>query len=287
MNYLINLSKATTLALAVLCFASCQQSSEKDTASVTNQATAASEQLQFDTKSLHRTSDDCASDSSMCAKLEISYPVAITGPEKLKQSINKYVQQRLQRIKRDFNPDTDTSATGDAATALADFFLSQRRQYVEKMQAMPDMPMALAAWELQVKGVPVYTSPRLVSLRFDTYYFTGGAHPNAYSILQSFDSTGNALRAADLVTDTLQLKQLVEQQFRQVRKEMVGDKSLSAAGLFIKGDTLPLPQNYALTAEGLLLYYNPYEIGPYVMGGTELLLSYTQLQGLLKPAYQP
>ncbi|QCR23157.1 DUF3298 and DUF4163 domain-containing protein [Pontibacter sp. SGAir0037] len=262
---------------------SCQSQQEQASA-------VATERLQFRVENLQRTSDDCSPDSSTCARLHITYPVATAGPAALRQSINHYVQQRLQLMRYDFGPDADTSATSytDAAEKLANLFFEERQRYKESTQQMPDPPHpGLYGWELQVKGQPLYVSARVVSLLFDNFTYLGGAHGNPTRILQSFDSTGHLLSLPEMVNDTVKLQALAEQQFRQVRKEMVGDMPLSEAGLFITGNTLPLPQNYALTAEGLQLYYNPYEIGPYAMGATELLLPYNFLKGLLRPAYFP
>lgn len=280
------LLKTTTVALALICLSGCRQQQETNTDPATT-AQSATAPLKFDIKTVMRSSGDCGPDSSICAKVTIVYPEAVAGPDKLRQSINRYVQQRLQSIKLDLNPDADTTATGNAASDLADFFLKQRQQFVEAMKTMPDTPAAITGWEMQVKGKPLYVSEKVVSLRFDIYHFSGGAHGNPSNILQSFDSTGHTLTLTEMVSDTAQLRKLTEQKFRQVRKEVVGNKTLSEAGYFVKGDTLPLPQNYALSPDGLLLYYNPYEIGPYVMGDTELLLPYAQLQDLLKPAYRP
>lgn len=280
------LLKSTITALAVLCLCGCgqQQENNADTPAATQTETAPAP-LQFDMKTVQRTSGDCAPDSSTCANVTIVYPVAVAGPKVLQQSINRYVEQRLQSMKLDFNPDADTTATGNAAEALTDFFLKQRQHFVEDIKTMPDMPAALAGWALQVKGKPIYTSPGVTSLRFDIFYNTGGAHPNAYNVFQSFDSTGRQLTLPQMVTDTTRLRSLTEKEFRKVR-HIAGDKTLADAGLFVSDNQLPLPQNAALTGQGLLLYYNPYEIGPWAFGSTELLLPYAQLQDLLKPAYR-
>ncbi|MBF9254329.1 DUF3298 domain-containing protein [Pontibacter sp. 172403-2] len=280
------LLKPTITVFALLCLCSCRQQQENNIDTpATAQNEAAPAQLRFDIKTVQRTSGDCGPDSSTCAKVNITYPVAVAGPNNLKQSINRYVEHRLQSMKLDFNPDADTTSTGNAASDLADFFLKQRQHFVEDMETMPDMPAAMAGWALQVNGNPIYTSPGVTSLRFEIFYNTGGAHPNAYNVFQSFDSTGRQLTLPQMVTDTARLKALTEKEFREVRN-IAGDKLLVEAGLFVSDNQLPLPQNAALTRQGLLLYYNPYEIGPWAFGDTELLLPYAQLQDLLQPAYR-
>jgi len=46
-------------------------------------------------------------------------------------------------------------------------------------------------------------------------------------------------------------------------------------------------QNIALTDQGLLVKYNPYEVAPYSFGQPELLLPYSELRGILRPDYLP
>jgi hypothetical protein len=45
--------------------------------------------------------------------------------------------------------------------------------------------------------------------------------------------------------------------------------------------------NVALTDQGVVVKYQPYEIAPYVAGQPELLIPYPRLRGILQPAYLP
>lgn len=45
--------------------------------------------------------------------------------------------------------------------------------------------------------------------------------------------------------------------------------------------------NVALTDQGLVVKYQPYEIAPYAWGQPELLIPYPQLQGILRPSFLP
>ena len=270
--------------LAILCLASCSQLTDKnqDTALAATQEAA----LQFKTQLMERSSPGCATDSTMCAKVSINYPEAVGGKTALRDSINDFVQERLRKLALDFNPDASTTGGSNAAEFLATFFLSQHEQLTEDFADSVQIPASVARWELEVKGEPLLNSGKATSLQLQVYYYTGGAHPNYYRVLQSFGADGEKLAVSGMVTDTLALMQLAEQEFRKV-KEVVGDKPLAEAGLFIEGDLLPLPQNVALTPDGLLLYYNPYEIGPWAFGDTEVLLRYEQLAPLLHPKYKP
>ena len=276
--------KKLGFALAILCLTSCSQVSDK----IPGTALAAAQdgQLQFKASTLERSSPGCATDSLVCASVSINYPEAVAGKPALRDRINHFVQQRLRRLALDFNPDAEITGSSNSAEFLADFFLHQHEQLTKDFADSTEIPASVARWELEVKGEPLLNSAKATSLQLQVYYNIGGAHPNHYRVLQSFGPNGEKLTISDIVTDTLALMQLAEKEFRKI-KEVVGDKPLAEAGLFVEGDLLPLPKNAALTNDGLLLYYNPYEIGPWAFGDTEVLLRYEQVKPLLRPSYQP
>ena len=98
----------------------------------------------------------------------------------------------------------------------------------------------------------------------------------------TFDpSTGRQLTLAEIVPDTNQVKLIAEEAFRQAR-ELTPGESLSEAGFFW-GEPFQLPENWALTADGLYFFYNPYEVAAYAMGITEFTIPRAKLPGMLAP----
>lgn len=51
----------------------------------------------------------------------------------------------------------------------------------------------------------------------------------------------------------------------------------------LEDDKFILPANIFVTKDGLLLFYNVYEIAPYSDGTKELLLTYDELKGYISP----
>ncbi len=91
---------------------------------------------------------------------------------------------------------------------------------------------------------------------------------------------GKPLEWKDLFTDIEQLKALVEMKFREVRNLPEGS-NLNELGFFWD-DPFELPQNFELQAEGILFWYNPYEIASYAEGPTDFTLSHEQLKEIFK-----
>ncbi|TPE46188.1 DUF3298 and DUF4163 domain-containing protein [Pontibacter mangrovi] len=263
---------------------SCQSgSTEEATTAPEAMQQAEVQPLSFRSQTVSRRSSYCGQSPEACAEATITYLEAFGGSEELRQRINKFLEQNIMRLLLDYNPDADTSAVGKkAAVTVAEAFVKAQEDFVREMDEIP----ASAAWELQLEVQPLFQSDSVTTILSSYYAYAGGAHPNSYISLQSFEMEGKKLRPADIVTDTLQLKQMVEQEFRRVREIPTG-QHLSEAGLFLEDNQLPLPQEMGLTAQGLSLYYNAYEIGPYAFGATDLLLPYPQLHGLLRSKYRP
>lgn len=229
--------------------------------------------LAFEQQSFSRQSASCEQDSSHCAQVEADYPLAVAGPEEAVRRINDTLNAYLRVSLAVFSP------TPEDIPASLDEVASDFLEEYEAIRAEEE-DMA-GSWGVDLDGEVLYQSDALASIRFSTFSYAGGAHPNSFDYLINFDArTGEVLRLADLVSDTARLKELAEVAFREAR-ELGPDESLSEAGFFWDGP-FALPENYAMTEDGLYLLYNPYEVAAYVMGPTEFSISREQLAGLLK-----
>ncbi|WP_066507047.1 DUF3298 and DUF4163 domain-containing protein [Rufibacter sp. DG15C] len=261
---------------------SCQTPSNESGTDPETSATVESEEaeaLTFISQRVERPEKPCPKDS--CAEVELQYLVAKGEPAALRDSLNQYMQRYLLSLQLMHNPDASLAPREDAAKVVAEQFVQQQADF---RKDFPDAG-ARAGWYMTVSSKPLHQTDQLVSLQIKSEGYSGGAHGYAMTILQTFDSTGHALKITELVTDTVQLRKLVEQEFRKVRK--LPATHFRRQGFYTQQGRLPFPQNAALTVDGLLLYYNAYEVNAYAFGPTELLLPYTQLQTLLKPAFLP
>lgn len=126
--------------------------------------------------------------------------------------------------------------------------------------------------------------PNLLSLQYSHYWYTGGAHPNSSRTYWHFNpQTGKQIQLSDLFVKGYapQLNAIAEQYFRQAKK-LEADASLNQAGFWFEKDKFQVNTNFALAPKGLIFFFNTYEIGPYVIGSTELLIPYAELKGLIK-----
>lgn len=128
-----------------------------------------------------------------------------------------------------------------------------------------------------------YNAGDLLSVTITEWAYTGGAHPMSYKRSFTFDTrTGDRLALADL--------------FRPGTDYCARLNAVIAAQ--IDGRKIPIfsftpfagvkdNQEYYLTADSLVVYYQLYEYTPYVFGFLEFPIPYAQLADLLKPGLLP
>jgi hypothetical protein len=238
--------------------------------------------LHLETRRLERSQRGCTGDA--CTKVVLVYP-EVTGDSPAAEAVRRWVAARILA-----DPwGTDEAGPAADGESLARMFLEENRAFQE------EVPDALGIWALEREITVLHRTPRVLSLALEEYSYQGGAHPVTWQILGSFDlKTGKELILADLFQPGFEAPviALVEAELRR-GLQLGPDEDLNEVGFFLE-DGLPLPDNFALVAEGLRLFYNVYDIAPYVMGPTDLILPYEDLApwarpgGLLEPAdFQP
>lgn len=117
--------------------------------------------------------------------------------------------------------------------------------------------------------------------------YTGGAHGNSEIKTYTFDSqTGEQLQLGDVVSDLDGLYQYLIQDLGG-REEKAGyfegwEEMVRQAvyGETVDGYTFTL--KWALGAEGLEVYFDPYEIGPWAMGAVTVTVPYQEAGAFLQ-----
>jgi hypothetical protein len=176
----------------------------------------------------------------------------------------------------------DSAAVAENPQARTDLALAANLFAAEYEQFTSDLNgMVGGCWELTIRGDTVFSNRRILTTQLESYAYTGGAHPNAYVWLRSFDrASGQPIELTAIVKDTAQLLPIVEREFR--RKMKLGPKQdLENAGYFLKNGQFFLPENIALGRAGLICYYNPYEIAAYAYGPITVVVPYPELRDIL------
>lgn len=212
-----------------------------------------------------------------CLSVQVDYPAIVAAPTAAAQSqINTTLQEHLFQAE----DGTPGPTSGDAlAVELEQGYRDLQRRFPEYRTPWFDHRSA----SVLLNNVATFS----VQLRIDQ--FTGGAHPNSYRVyLNLRPQTGELLDLNAVMKEGAmpQLAGLAEKHFREVRK-LAPDADLKQAGFEFKDDRFALTENFGMTPDALVLYYNNYDIAAYYFGPTEVKIPYSEIRDLVKPEFLP
>ena len=123
-------------------------------------------------------------------------------------------------------------------------------------------------------------SPAAVSLTFELWTYTGGAHGNLDIITLNYSLlTGRRLELVDLFDDpdeALRLMSVWAFQVLSRRLPLIGESALQ----MLKDGTSPDAQNFSsltLTPEGIVIQFQPYQVAPWSAGAQAVEMPSEQL----------
>lgn len=201
-------------------------------------------------------------------------PCARVKIETLPELPDSFTDEARERVVNQVNEALYAPLDDGGAVASRDGLIaSVRAQYDDFMREKN--PEVVIDWTMERVAALIYSNVEVVSVAVKNRGYLGGAHGFDEERLFIFDSkTGRALTWDDLISigsRSVFLK-AAEAEFRRARG-LSPDSSLSQEGFtFEKGEPFSLPTNFALTDKGLVCHYNPYEVGPYVMGATDFIV---------------
>ena len=215
--------------------------------------------LRFTMTSLQKASGDCAAE---CASFEATWPVFEGGGS---DAINAWIVKAISSAGM-----TDEPLSPEAA---ADVFIADWVGYrTESADAL--------GWEMNRTVSVVFESRALVVVGVGESSYTGGAHGNYGSTYATFvRQTGEPLSLSDILVDGY------EDKLRPhivVGLEVALEASLGDADLYHTAEDVPLAGDWEVNGEALVFHYDPYEIGPYVMGAPSASIPREKIQALIR-----
>ena len=134
-------------------------------------------------------------------------------------------------------------------------------------------------------GVQTCALP-ILTYRIDYNEYTGGAHGIYMSTFLNLDlKTLSPIRLDDLFEGDYK-ETLTDLLWKQLMADNnVGTRqALEDMGYATTGNLEPI-ENFYLAPTGITFYYNVYEIAPYVMGTTQITLSYEDIAPLMNDEF--
>jgi len=204
-----------------------------------------------------------------CPLVIINIPKA-TEKDRISDAINTGLQEEII-AELTFDEEDEVADIEDAINS----FISGYRDIQKKH------PEEVAAWEARINAVVSYEDRQMITIKLDTYLFTGGAHGYGATRFLNFNKNkGSEIEDWELFIDKEDFVRFAENKFRKQEK-IPKDESINSTGYMFERDSFYLPENIGFTREGIKLLYNQYEVASYAAGPIELVLPYKEVKKYL------
>jgi hypothetical protein len=202
-----------------------------------------------------------------CARISVSYD-EIQGNNRFNTVVRERVIGELQDFVKNGESYKDM-------TSISEAFIADYRGY------KTEFPESQTPWYIEVEGKINFSTKELISYSLELESYSGGAHTSTEQIFFSVNPKGREIDIKSMITNQAKLMEIAENAFREA-KGLGKDQDLSEAGFNFDNNEFQLPENIGFKKEGVILYYNDYEIGAYADGPTEILIPYSEVEDAMK-----
>jgi hypothetical protein len=230
----------------------------------------------FDLKTFRvESAGGCKADTLPCAYYEVTYP-DFTG---LDSMVIKRINQQIDASVSMGNPE----AQGQTMKQIGQGFIQDYDDFKS------EIPEAFGGWHYKAKVNVEVLTDTLLSLSVNDEYYTGGAHGGAGVYFINLNpKTGKDFTLENLLKPGYKevLTDLGNKSFRKVR-EIPDTASLNENYFEFPENRFELNKNYGFRKDGIVFFYNSYEIAPYAAGPTEVIIPYEDLKDWIKANVAP
>ena len=238
----------------------------------TKDANWANNKPNFEFFSFIRSSSSCTVDSNFCAKVQLYYPLAIEGKKTTLKRINDTILKHLSKPLSYFSSLDEKKDS--SLEALSKIFFEEYETLVDG-KSRTGTP-----WIIEVRGELIQNNRKWVTIELVSHSYYGGANANAQTTFLNFDkSTGATLELMDVVSDYSGFSEVVKKNYFD---RIPNSQDDDADSFFTEVIDFDLPENFAMLEDGILFYYNTYEIAPYKVAPNALFVSYEELKPYLR-----
>ncbi|GMV52886.1 MAG: DUF3298 domain-containing protein [Chlorobi bacterium] len=208
-----------------------------------------------------------------CGGVEVHFPVFNGNGSRASDYLNYAVRAFFVSQLGGSLPNQPDTAS---AVTFPDIIKESKLLMADYTEEKAAFPMMAVVWTVQGSG-SVICNDSIVCVQLEATTFLGGAHPNSVTdFVMVHVPTGKPVQLSGLVRNMKAFLNVAEQTF----KKQVGIKGNDYAekGYMMQDGKFTLPLASGITTDSVILYYNPYEIAPYVVGPTRISLPRTVLE---------
>ncbi|MBK7264867.1 MAG: DUF4163 domain-containing protein [Ignavibacteriales bacterium] len=201
-------------------------------------------------------------------QMQISYPVF-------------YGDTSVGQVAKKINSTIQTAIFGEATGGSDELY----NGFLQIVQEDEDSSYFTGYWTYSTNVSHEFSKESLISIFLFHDEYLGGAHPNSYCVGLNFDiRTGEPVGQSEIFIagSEEELNRLGEQIVRQER-EIPENQTLSDYGYWFENDKFQLNGNFIVKADGLYYTFVPYEVGPYVLGYTDVYFPFEKIKHLISP----
>lgn len=237
---------------------------------------------------VYTLSDSLSMDSSenSSPKARVQFMLLWPGTENVSQAALALLKDSI--AKNYYGIDSLTLQAIPVLESARDTFFAGYTQLQQQLKKQAQTRMAASFnWESDVEMKILWNADNHISMAYEGYQYTGGAHGLSNTLLQVFDlNTAKVLTIQDI------FKPGYEAQLREVLEKHLRAAYDIPEGAALNGDHgilfdphLALTRNFYLTGKGVGFIYNPYEVAPYAVGPIELFVPFSEIEQIVRPAY--
>lgn len=223
-------------------------------------------------------------------KSEAEYPA--DGPEALVASVRNWISEKLRASE---NPDETVKAYSgsmDDGKSMLDYYAKKFIASIN-FDDYAELPEDMEC-EMDYTFVIEHETPEFVSFGVQTYWFGGGAHGGTTVACTTFLKSDGRQFGWDMIASKKALRPMIIdglKKYFEVKTDAELMDNLLLAEESVAGkpmtNIIPYPATTPwLSAEGLVLIYQQYEICSYAAGMPIVVIPWNKLKPLLKPEYQ-
>ena len=195
--------------------------------------------------------------------IEINIPKA-NGNSQIAENINSKIENHIANMLVFLEEDSDTLSLDFAIKSFDTEYASFKEGFTD----------SALVWDASFDGEVTYQSSSLTSIPITSYINSGGAHGNTNITFFNFDTNGSVIENNDLFLDKDAFIKVAKTYFIEEVKDTNVDQHYI--------DNFELPANIGFNDEGVILFYNVYEIASYADGFTEFTIPFEEVENFLK-----
>tara|TARA_R110002051_G_scaffold71624_5_gene129375 strand:+ start:17067 stop:17810 length:744 start_codon:yes stop_codon:yes gene_type:complete len=199
-----------------------------------------------------------------CTTVVIEIPKAV-GKTKLSETINTALQEEIIAL-LNFDEISHAQNINDAVDAFINDYEELNNKFPEES----------TPWEASIQGAIVFENKDILTIKLESYIFTGGAHGYGTNRFLNFEKiNGNKLDQKDLFKNEDNFILLAESIFKE-QENIPTNAEINSTGFMFETETFSLPNNIGYTENGLQLFYEPYEIASFADGPIIIFIPYNE-----------